>query len=256
MAAVALVCGLACYVVSFAMLERAGRGRNFYTYSTFGILLIIAGSRILLSGAPAAVAWSMAALACVWAGGHFGSLTLQVHGGLYLLLAVGLSGVLQTSGRLLVGRATWSVEEGVALAAGAAVAVVAYWVAVRDRAAAGHFPVLRLGMAGLAAWLMAGLAAGVLTFAYHAALGPEATHAYCATIRTGILGVAALGLAWAGARWKLEEWPRLVYPTMALGAYRLLTDDLRQERKAALFLSLLIYGTALMVLPRLRRSRA
>ena len=28
----------------------AGRGRNFYTYSTFGILLVLAGSRILLAG--------------------------------------------------------------------------------------------------------------------------------------------------------------------------------------------------------------
>ena len=40
---------------------------------------------------------------------------------------------------------------------------------------------------------------------------------------------------------------------MVLGAYRLLTDDLHQDRKAALFLSLLIYGAALIVLPRLRK---
>jgi len=50
MAVVMLVCGAACYVVSFVLLERQGASsRNFFTYSTFGILLALAGSRILLS---------------------------------------------------------------------------------------------------------------------------------------------------------------------------------------------------------------
>ena len=43
---------------------------------------------------------------------------------------------------------------------------------------------------------------------------------------------------------------------MLLGGYRLLTDDLHQDRKTALFLSLLLYGAALIALPRLRRARA
>ena len=66
--AFALACAAACYVVSFVVLERAGRGRNFYTYSTFGILLVLAGSRILLAGVTASGAWSALALACIWAG--------------------------------------------------------------------------------------------------------------------------------------------------------------------------------------------
>ena len=74
-------CAAACYVVSFVVLDRgAGRGRNFYTYSTFGILLVLAGSRILLSGAAAAVAWSVLAVAAIWVGGIFLRLTLKVHG--------------------------------------------------------------------------------------------------------------------------------------------------------------------------------
>ena len=43
---------------------------------------------------------------------------------------------------------------------------------------------------------------------------------------------------------------------MLLGAYRLLVLDLHQDRKAALFLSLLVYGGALMLLPLLARARA
>ncbi len=77
-----LACGVACYIVSFVVLERGG-GRNFYTYSTFGVLLVLAASRMLLAGAAASVAWSLLAIACVWSG----RLTLQAHGGIYLLLA-------------------------------------------------------------------------------------------------------------------------------------------------------------------------
>jgi len=86
--------------------------------------------------------------------------------------------------------------------------------------------------------------------------GEAASHAYCATLRTTVVAVAALLLAWAGSRWDNLELSRLIYPAMALGAYRLLTDDLHQDRKAALFLSLLVYGSALIALPRLKKARA
>ena len=55
-----------------------------------------------------------------------------------------------------------------------------------------------------------------------------------------------LGLAHCRVRVK-----KLVYLLMALGAYRLLLVDFRQEIKAAVVLSLLVYGTALTLLPRL-----
>jgi hypothetical protein len=42
---------------------------------------------------------------------------------------------------------------------------------------------------------------------------------------------------------------------MLLGAYRLVAVDMHQDRKVALFLSLLLYGAALMAIPRLRRAQ-
>ena len=107
MAAVMLVCAASCYLVSFALLERpSASSRNFYTYSTFGILLALAGSRILLSGTTAAWVWSILAIACIWAGGSFGRLTLLVHGGIYLLLALATSGAFQEVAGLLLGAAS------------------------------------------------------------------------------------------------------------------------------------------------------
>ena len=74
--------------------------------------------------------------------------------------------------------------------------------------------------------------------------------------RRSALAAAALLLAGSAARWKdRPEFGRLVYPVMALGAYRMIGVDLQQDRTAALFLSLLFYGAALMLLPRLSHRR-
>ncbi len=249
MAVVAAGCGIACYVVSFAVLERSGRSRNFYTYSTFGILLALAGSRILLTGDTAAAVWTAVALACVWAGGRFRSLTLEMHGGIYLVLALTFSGALRQAASFVFGSTNWPDAEPMALSLGALAALAAWMLAIR---AESQF--FRTATAAVLAWLAAGIAAGMAGAAYHGVFGADASHAYCATLRTSILAFAAMGLAWAGARWKVVEWTHLVYPAMALGAWRLVMVDLHQERKPALFLSLLVYGTALTLLPRLRKA--
>jgi hypothetical protein len=93
-----------------------------------------------------------------------------------------------------------------------------------------------------------------LTAAYHSWFGADATHAYCETLRTTVLAIAALVLAWCGARWTRPELSRLIYPVMALGAYRLVAADLHQERKVALFFSLLVYGFVLTALPKLKKA--
>ena len=67
---------------------------------------------------------------------------------------------------------------------------------------------------------------------------------------------AAVLLAFAGSRPNFSHLAQLVYPLMLLGAYRLVAVDMHQDRKVALFLSLLLYGAALMAIPRLRRARA
>jgi hypothetical protein len=66
-------------------------------------------------------------------------------------------------------------------------------------------------------------------------------------MRTGTLAATALLLARFGLT-------RLGYPAMLLGAWRLVMVDLHQERKTALILSLLVYGAALMLMPRVGRK--
>jgi len=254
MAVLALVCAAFCYGIGFLLLDRGGpHGRNFYTYSTFAILLAVAGSRILLSGMAASAVWSLLAIAGLWGGGFFGRLTLQVHGAIYLLLGLISSGALGQATAFVLGDASMSREGQVALWTAILAAAICY--ALVSRSAVGS-QALRIALAGALGWLAAGLAAGALTAGYHWLFGESASHAYCATLRTAVLAGAALLLAWAGARWNRQELSRLIYPAMLLGAYRLIAIDLHQDRNPALFLSLLFYGAALMILPKLKVAKA
>jgi hypothetical protein len=239
--ALALVCAAACYVVSFVLLAH---GRNFYTYSTFGILLAVAGLRILLSLDAASAVWLGMAAACVWAGGFFGRFTLQVHGAIYLLLALLCLGTLRQAAAALLGTGElpWPVYAGTTAAA------LCYGLSVAGA--------LRLLLAGVVALLLAAILATGLTHAYHGLLGVDAAHSYCAMFRTCVLALGALLTAWAGQRWRRVELSRLIYPLMLLAAYRLLTDDIHQERKAAAVVSLLVFGAVLMALSRWRTQGA
>jgi Predicted membrane protein (DUF2339) len=259
LALLSLVCAAACYLVSFLMLDRGGElGRNFHTYATFGFLLTVAGSRILLSDAAAAVAWSVLAVAAIWVGGIFLRLTLKLHGGIFLLLALVSSSALEQAAGLLLGSRTWPGGAPWAIWSGALTATLCYAIGTRHGAAvtpSWSSRTLRILVAGTAVWLVAGIAAGLLTYGYHGIFGADATHAYCATLRTFVLSATALLLAWASGRWDRSEFGRLVYPVMALGAYRMIVVDLHQDRTTALFLSLLLYGGALILLPKLIRAR-
>lgn len=249
--ALALACALACYAVSFLVVERRGtHGRNFYVYTSFAMALALVGTRILFAGAAASAVWSGLALVSIWAGGYFGRLTLLVHGGLYLLLAFSSSGALVQAEAFLLGDERWPGRYQGAICAATLLAAAAYFMATRANE---RFPAVRLGVAGMLVWLGVGISAGVLTAAYHGIFGAAATHAYCATLRTAVLAGSALLLAWLSSRRRAGELSWLIYPVMALGAYRLLVQDLHEPDKAAVVLSLLGYGAALIALPRVNR---
>jgi hypothetical protein len=181
---------------------------------------------------------------------------LKVHGAIYLLLALAGAGALNQAAALVLGGGQSPAENQAALWAGMAAAAACYWLAVRGRrtSAAWNWQALRLVLAAAVVWLAAGILASWFTGLYHAIFGDLASDAYCATLRTSVLAGGALFLAWTGSRRNNNrELSRLIYPLMLFGGYRLLLIDLHQDRKVAMFLSLLVYGAALMALPRLVR---
>ncbi len=259
-AAFLLVCGASCYTISFGVLERHGsHGRNFFTYSTFGILLVFAGYRMLLGGASLGVVFSALALGCMGAGNLWSKLMLEVHAGVYLLLALSHSGAIQQATRFLLGDDVWPGIAATALAAGSAVAAVVYLLALGSAPAIGgarKFIAFRLGLAIVMTWQILGVTTGGMTGILHALSGFAPGDPYCATVRTGAFVAAALLLAAVSSRAGFQDFSKLVYPLMIVAAGRLVGIDLRQDHKTSLFLSLLFFGAALMLIPRLRRNQA
>jgi hypothetical protein len=252
-----LVCAAACYLVSFRLLDRGGpHDRNFFTYSTFGLLLSLAGAGILLSGMALPAVWAVAAVAAMWAGGYHNRLTLQIHGGIYLMLALTGAGAFGQATSALLAVAADHRQVQAATIAACVAALVCYAISVRragGRSDARSFQALRLAVAASLVWLAAGLAATAATGAYHGIFGGDASRAYCATLRTSVLAGGALLLAWAGPRWNRIELARLAWPLALLGGWRLVAADWQQEGKTAFLLSLLAYGATLIALPRLWR---
>ena len=250
-----LICGAACYVVSFAFLGRAGKhDRNFYTYTTFGLLLVFGGSRLLVSGIALAVVLSILALVCLWAGRESGRMTLKWHGTLYLVSASVLSGLTTwAAARLLRPGADW-VSPGPEAWIGASAAILGYAMAWRS-SRSGSWPWPRrlvvLVLAANCAWVLAGLAEGAL-IALCSGLGSTARVAlFRPTLRTAVLVAMSLTMAWSGTRWRRFEAVWLVYPFMVLTAYKLAIQDLPDGQTLPLFASLFLFGGALVLLPRI-----
>jgi hypothetical protein len=87
-------------------------------------------------------------------------------------------------------------------------------------------------------------------------VGRESGNVPADTLATVVLTGLSLTLAWVATRWRRPELVWLLYGFMALGAYKLATRDFINERNLPLVVSLLCYGGALIVLPRMLRAKS
>jgi hypothetical protein len=252
-ALLAVSLGGLCYAVAFAHAERRpGQGRNFYFYSTAGGLLMLGGTLELGLGAALTLVWTGLGLAAVGLGRRFGRTTLRTHGALYLLAAA-LGAGLPTAGALaLFGlppgelpRLAWAVAVG----AGLAWALLASERGAATPASA-RWP--RLLLALLVVLSLAEAARGALTATLGTWLTTDAGAQ--AVARSAVLVALVLALAWLAPR-GLPELAWLVYPLVAVGGLKLLLQDVRAGRPATLVASLGLYGSLLILLPRLLKAR-
>ncbi|MGC4052595.1 MAG: hypothetical protein QM757_24965 [Paludibaculum sp.] len=237
-----LLSGAACYVVSFAFLDRQHRrDRNFYTYSTFGALLIPAGCAVLLSGAALAAAWSGLAVLMMLAAVRGERDTLRIHSAVYLLLAVWQADLLPHAAAYLI-RVSGSAASGVTAEYLLALAGLVSCYAVMARAGRQRHwldATEALVLTALAVWGSAGLvAAGLCRYVSTAA-----------PLRTALLTALAI----VAARVRRPEVQRLAYPMLLLACLKLAVEDFQQGQSLLLVLSLIFCGSGLIVLPRLIR---
>jgi hypothetical protein len=250
----ALAGGLAFYMLSFRLFERDNK-RNFRALSTLGLILLLTGMYIPF---PRVGFWSLAsvcAVGCCWAARLFALPTLGLHGAFYLALASVVAGA--TSQPLAVLFSVGPGARPVLPSLAVLVALVPCWLAVSDISPSSHGywrnQISSLVLAALGVWISAGLAVSAVTAAW-AKVAAGATLA-ADTLGTVVLVIFALVLAWAGTRWRKRELVWALYGVMAVGAYKLATRDFVDEHNFAMVLSLLCYGGALVLLPRLLRAR-
>jgi hypothetical protein len=105
-------------------------------------------------------------------------------------------------------------------------------------------------------WSSGGWAIGLLAPPLSGIPGRGADPGVVATVRTSVMAAAALALAWVGRHYRFREAAWLFYPVLVAGGLKLLVEDLPRSRPATLFIALALYGGALIVAPRLGRTRA
>ena len=109
-------------------------------------------------------------------------------------------------------------------------------------------------VAVLLGFVAAGVGARWLAEAFASAPGPDADFAYVATGRTAVLCGIAVVMAWAARRYSLRELGWLVIPLLAGEGLRLLLEDIRHGRPATLFITLALYGGALVATSTLMKK--
>jgi hypothetical protein len=265
LAAVSLGLGAGGYAIVFSIIDkRLGSRTNFIFFSTLALVFTVVGIGVLLTGTGLVAALSIAALFTAWLGAYKQRATLSLHGAVYAVTAASVSGVLARAIHACVGPAETQiaiVTLPMLLILGAASTCCALPVALHGRTWGRLSRLPKLALITIVVMclgaILVSIGARLLPSAQGAGVNATTPDpALVGSLRTAVLAFSALVLAAMG-RWKsIYEATLLVYPILVFGGLKLLVEDLRTGRPVTLFVSLVIYGSALIFAPRLvRRGR-
>jgi hypothetical protein len=253
-----LVFGAVCYGVTFAFIERRqGLERNLYFYSSMALVLVLAGFTIALREPWLGTVLAVLGVLAAGSWSRVGRLYMLLHGVAYLLAASIVSGALAYGARALATASTgpWAVPGVVILVVLVASALSAGLVAARPWPEGGIVAgSLRVLVVMVLVWVACGWLVGWLVPAVAGLADRSVDLGAVATVRTCVLTMAALLIAWISRQARFREWAWLVYPLLVLIGLKMVAQDFKYSRPATLFIALAIYGAALIVAPRLRRG--
>jgi hypothetical protein len=251
--------GAACYGASFTLIDRAATRRtNFVFYTTLALAFTVVACEAVLHGPALPVTLGLAAVSAAWIGGWRQRATLSLHGALYLVAA----GV--TSGAIMGSIATLSVPgtlpgpwltPATVFTLALALLCCAFPVATHGRTWGSLVRVPRFIFLLIAVLGLAGAALTLFGRWLPLDASGQLDAGVLAVARTGILALAAVGLAWLGRSTRLAEAHWLVYPVLVVGGLKLMLEDFRVGRPATLVISLALYGAALILAPGLTRRK-
>jgi len=239
------------YTLAFRVVERAQR-RSFHLFATVGMATLLAGSALLFPWRS--LLWAALAVGSGLLATRYGRVSLAFQASLWAVAAAFASGLLTLTFHAFVDTAPDGWPSGIAEAAAVWTATVLCLALPRARGLyEGSLPG-RLSRLLLVLIVTLGASAFVLHTAFAAFPALAADAGLVAVLRTGVIAMAAAGLAWAGrhGRWREARW--LVYPALVAGGLKLLLEDLARGRPGTLFLSFVLYGSALILVPRLLRQ--
>jgi hypothetical protein len=238
-----------CYFLAFAMFQDAAHVRDYHVFSTWAAGFLLAGSLLCFPPEARALWLGLIAVAATFAGVRWGRFTLGFHGALYLATGAFVSGLLEYAVRLLIGhpvlRAGWTVWTAAGFVLGCYAIV---WRPVGGPVRPRLERWLRLIFAALAVYVVAAMAVAA------ALLVEPLGAATLATLRTLVLCLTAVFLAWSGSRWERSELVWLAYSSIALCTVKLLLEDLQAGNAVSLAFSLFFYGMTWVLVPRLARA--
>jgi hypothetical protein len=248
-----IVLGACAYVLAFTGRSGQVRGRNYFYYSTLGLVFVLAGSAIILSPPAAAALWSVMALIMAWQSGRTGRVALSLQCTFLLVAAAVHSGVLATGLQALAGdAASWPalLPAQVAVAA-VTVACLFLPVAQQSERWGTLAAVPQLTVLALSVWEVGGLAVVVAAPLLAGVAGSEPHLGALAALRTAVLSVASVTLALSSRhpRWPEARW--LVYPVLVLVGIKLFAEDFPHGQPVTLFVALAFVGSALLLVAKL-----
>jgi hypothetical protein len=246
------------YGLAIARETRTLRYRNFFYYSTFGLVFLLVGTGIILPLAWASAMWALMAVAMAYFSSRAGWVSLSLQCTIMLVVASAGSGLLEVGLAALVGSpgAEWAaVNVPQIVVALATVACLFIPVAQRSERWGKLAGLPQLIVLILSVWSVGGLFIVIAAPGIAGVSGPDPNLAALAALRTAMLSVAAVILAYSSRypRWPEARW--LVYPVLVLVGIKLFIEDFPNGEPTALFVALGFVGSALLlVAPLLKRS--
>ena len=246
-----LLLSLICYWGVLARFFGVDHERNRHISAVFACVLVVLGASLTFSATIQVILLCGACLGALFLFTRTRDASLAVHSSVYLATAAVVSPLPAYAQDALTGSTPGAPSSTVW--AVVAAALLCYGFGSRT------IGVLRYGRTlWLTPALVASLAITSMTVAALYSLitrRVELSPSYIAGLRMVVTCLLALGLGFGASRWKRPELGWIAYTAVALGAVKLLSQDLRVGNASSLVVSLLVYGLILILLPRLMRRR-
>ena len=216
------------------------------------LLVVFAFSKLLpVAGIPPSLFWVVAGLAMAALPARVVGPNAPVYGAILLLGAALASGLVAFAGHAFLGppapdSPTW---DAVLVVTAAAVSTALLVRGVRSDSGG---RVARGVMLALACAVIAGVAA-FAERALAALVAPDGDPARIACVRSAVLAALSVLLASCGRLPSFSDLARLGYPVLVFAALKLVFEDFPHGRPATLVATFVLYGAALIAVPKILR---